>query len=135
MNIDEIKRNLNKRRTNLQAPPPTPAPVASASPVASARPQHPEHTTPSANVHVHSVNEIFTRTLEEEEEKEPQSEPWYAPVATPGRGQEDGFLDMDDVRRTISDLGLDEDQYDWRQQTTNGRKSRREFTEFLKMSL
>lgn len=121
MNIDEIKRSLNKRRTNLQAPVADIPATPQNSPTVAAPAARTE-----ARTEARTVNEIFTRTLEEEE-KEPQSEPWYAP--------EDGFLNLDDVRRTISDLGLDEEEYDWRHQTANGRKSRREFTNFLKISL
>ena len=126
MNIDEIKRSLNKRRTNFSPAPQYPTVPATPAPSPVRATLSPKRTT--VRTGVSTVNEIFTKTLEEEE-KEPQSETWYAP--------EDGFsaLDLDDVRRTISDLGLDEEEYDWRPQTSKGRKSRREFTNFLKISL
>ena len=133
MNIDEIKRSLNKRRTNLQAPvTPQNSPTVTVAPPEARTALSPRQ---GRGQEARTVNEIFTRTLEEEE-KEPQSEPWYAPDMSPrGAAGAATSLNLDDVRRTISDLGLDEEEYDWRHQTANGRKSRREFTNFLKISL
>lgn len=75
------------------------------------------------------ANKIFSPE-DEEEIPPPNSEVWCEELVDTSR-----FLDLDSVRRTIDDFNLEDERYDWRRDTKRGKASRKNFTDFLKMSL
>lgn len=120
MNLEDIKRNLNRRKTNFSeviTPSTLPPPPPVATPAGS-----PEWTMPKGRL----ANEIFSNPDEEEDLPPPNSEIWCDSL---------GALDLDSVRRTIADLELDDEKYDWRRETKKGKSSRKNFSDFLKISM
>lgn len=124
MNIDDIKRNLNKR-TNLNQPPPQrqivndkdyDGDVVMAQYISKQYEPVKEHKI---------INHIFD--ADEEEERDPQSEVWMTDV--------DHLDIMKPMRITIEDLQLDDNVYDWRHSTKKGRQSHKNFTHFLRETL
>lgn len=124
MNIDDIKRNLNKRTNLNQAPAPREivsdmdydGDVIMHSTVPKKYDAMKEHKL---------VNNMFDG--DSEEEKEPQSEVWVTDVEE---------LDVrKPIRMTVEDLHLDDNVYDWRHSTGKGRKSHKNFTNFLRETL
>ena len=132
MNIDDIKRNLNKR-TNFNSP-------YSQIPQGIRDSDGDVIMKPSVGGSVGGLGGIVKKEQpkdhqlinnqfddDKEEEKKPQSEVWETEIEE---------LDIvKPIRLIIDELNLDEIEYDWRTSTTKGRKSRKNFTNFLKETL
>jgi len=123
MNIDDIKRNLNKR-TNFNSN-------------YSQIPQGVRDSENDGDIIMKPIvkkeqpkeHRLINNQLDEdsEEEKKPQSEAWDTEIET---------LDiMKPIRIIIDELNLDDIEYDWRNSTSKGRKSHKNFTNFLKETL
>lgn len=118
MNLEDIKRSLNKR-TNFNQPSqnfnkPKEEPK-----------EEPKQQPKEEPKKSRYINKQFEP--DSEEEKEPQSEVWNTDFEQ---------LDLlDPMVITIENLKLNDDVYDWRRSTSKGRKSHKNFTYFLKENL
>jgi hypothetical protein len=115
MNINEIKRNINKK-TNFNAP----------DEIQEIKQEKPTQEKPKKARENRTVNKLFNPSDDEEEVK-PQSEAWDTDKETIDIHQE--------VSKTIEELELSEIKYDWRTTTAKGRRSRKNFTIYLKNAI
>ena len=118
MNIDEIKRNL--RKTNLN-------PLSDNNVRITER--HGEPIMQKQEKIVKEQPRLINKQFEEdsEEEKKPQSEVWETDQET--------LNIFNSISAIIDNLDLDDIEYDWRYATKKGKKSRKNFTIFLKDTL
>jgi hypothetical protein len=123
MNIEEIKRNLRASKAggvNVNAP--------GAPPVGTRAPEREEEER-EEHEHVTINKKLFEKPLEESEKPPPGSLVWN--VEPP-----EGFDLLNvSVSKAIRTLELDNDAYQWDRSKPKGRKSRKEFTDFLVSSL
>jgi len=123
MNLEDIKRNLNRKKTNFTEVISPPSLITKPIPI----PQEPI----AQDCHRDSrlANKIFS-PADEEEIPPANSEVWCEELIDTSK-----FLDFDNVRRSIDDFKLEDERYDWRSNTKRGKASRKNFTNFLKMSM
>ena len=120
MNINNIKRNLNNPVI----------PVAPMVPLAPLAPMVPLASKPIDIPKIRYVNKMFEEPEEEEEEKPPNSVVWNDLNEV-----EPMSILHKPINTVINSLGLADPRYDWRDKTSKGKHSHRNFTQYLKENL
>lgn len=123
MNIEEIKRNLNrgvfvndqhqpKKEIKIDVP---------------KRSEQPKRSEPPKNLTKKDLaNNLYYDESDEEDDK-PQSQVWET--------EKENIDILQPVENIIETLELEDKKYDWRYKTKKGKQSRKNFTELLKVSL
>jgi hypothetical protein len=125
MNIEEIKRNLN--RGSILNTPQAPQQKPSNEIYINKKSEPPKMKRPPEKLTKKDlVNDLYEDDTDEEEEK-PQSQVWET--------QKEDIDISKPVDNIIQSLKLEEKKYDWRYKTPKGRQSRKNFTELLKVSI
>jgi hypothetical protein len=120
MNIEEIKRNLNRGAIINN---PQPQETRLDKPV---QRDIIKKEAPKQFNKPNLANDLY-ESSDDEEESKPQSEVWET--------EKENIDISQPIENIVETLDLEDKKYDWRYKTRKGRKSRNNFTELLKISL
>ena len=132
MNIDEIKRNLNRRKASGGARNLEPSVDSLYGHSLGSRSDAPQPVQKPFVIDAdknnnHNKGRLANKVFDPDEEEEdivPNSKSWDV--------EDDKNVDpLGSVTRFIGELDLDNPEYDWRDRTKKGRTSRKRFTQYL----